>query len=132
MPMPPEVDDLERLIVGLTQEIARNKASLKTLQTKIDTARQHLERCRYFRGVCAESLKKMRAADLVVLDDFKRMQKLVDDNDDLIIRYQIEVSNRTHEKNVIDQDVPMMESQLEQARQRRAKWGVVIPMPTRP
>lgn len=128
MPVPQEVDDLERLISGLTQEIGKRKASLKTLQTKIEAAQQHLDRCRYFEGVCGESLERLRKSDVVSLEDYKRMLKLYHDNHDLILKYQIEVSNRVREKNIAERDIPIMEQSLKAAQSKLSQWGQVLPI----
>lgn len=128
MPVPTEVDDLERLISGLVQEIGKKRASLKTLQSKIETARDHLERCRYFRGVCRESLKKLKSSDLVKFEDYKAMVKLYHDNIDLIVRYQIELSNRSKERDAAHRDIPILETSLSQAQNRLKRWGMVVPL----
>jgi hypothetical protein len=126
--IPVEVDDLERLVAGLVQDIGRKKASLKTLDEKIATAKQHLERCRYFKTVCGGSLKEMKTSkDVVSLDDYRRMKKLYEDNYDLILKYQAEIINRSLERQKNEEAIPGLESSLRDARGKLAQWGVVVP-----
>lgn len=128
MPIPQEVDDLERLIVSLTQEIARSKASLTTLQNKINLAQANLERCRSFDPMCRESLQKLKKADVVSLEDYKKILKLYEDNYDMILKYQSDMLNRQRERLFIENGIPVMESALKAARVRLSQWGQVVPI----
>lgn len=128
MTVPQEVDDLERLISSLQQELTKKKSSLKPLQIKIEAAKLHLERCKQLRETSRKNLEKVRKEDVVSLSDFKRWLNLFEDNSDLVIRYQIELSNRTIDRLNIEKEIPLIEEALNEAKKSLAEWGVVIQM----
>lgn len=127
MPVATEVDDLERQIVRLEEEIRRRKVRAEQLRKEIDEARSYVERCKASCVLCLENLTRLKKADLVALDDYRDMLKLYQDNCDLLTQHKIIVSTRVNElKGLLDEQLPFLEAAVIKCRNELKEWGQVI------
>jgi len=132
MPVATEVDDLERQIVRLEEEIRRRKTKVIQLSNDIEEAHEYVERCKASADLCKENLKKLKSESLVSLEDFRDMQKLYEDNMDLMIQHKAIASNKIHERTaLLKEQIPFLESSLSECKCKLSKWGQVVPFKMR-
>jgi chromosome segregation ATPase len=128
MPVPTEVDDLERQIVRFEEEIRRRKGRIEHLKKELQDASKFVSSCKDNRDLCQKNLIKIKRNRMVDLRDYREMLKLYHDNCDLLIQHQVTVISRVNEiKALTDEQIPFLEASLKDAQKRLKQWGQVIP-----
>lgn len=127
MPVPTEVDDLDRLIARLEEDIRRRKKKVEELRKDIEEAGTYVQRCRESKALCLKNLKRLKKLSIVPIQDYRDMLKLYEDNCDLLIQHQNHAAVKSAEMNSIVQNIlPFQEGSLIEAKRKRAEWGVVL------
>lgn len=126
MPVPTEVDDLDRAIVRLEEDIRKRKIKVELLRNDIAEAGDYVKKCAVSRELCMQNIVKMKKHDLVDLTEYREMYKLYEDNCDLYIQYQTVYSNRNKDLIEVQEKIPVLEAFLKEAKRRRQEWGVVV------
>jgi hypothetical protein len=126
MPIPQEVDDLEREITRLKQVIGKGNAKITTLQSKVDSALRNIDYCENLRRLCITNAVKMVKEPLVVLQEYREIIALHRSNADLVQRHRNEAAVRRTELEQVRKEVPMAELELAVAQKQLAQWGVVL------
>jgi chromosome segregation ATPase len=128
MPIPTELDDLERQIVRLEEEIRRRKNRIVQLNNDVAEARNYVERCRISCKLCLENIADLKQKEIIPLADYRDMIKLYEDNCDFLIQYTIAVNRGISELNGIKEQMPSLEESLKKSKKRLTQWGIVIPL----
>lgn len=131
MPIPQEVDDLQRQIKLLKDEIQTRQKRLVQLEKEIDTKRQQVDRCKLHKEMCHEHIQKIKKLEIVPLKDYREMIDLYEKNIDLVISNQIHLQKVLLEKVSILEQLPMLEAMLKDGQVQLSKWNVVVEFPKR-
>ena len=129
MPIPEEVDSLQRQISLIESEIRDRKKKIVQLDNDIEAKDQQVTRCRIHREMCREHLQKIRKLDVIPLKDFKEMTELFEKNIDLVTTNQNLLAKARRERQAHQEALPYLESMLHDCKSRLKKWNVVIAFP---
>lgn len=129
MPVPTEVDELQKQISLIEEEIRNRKKKLAQLDKDIEAKQQQVIRCRIHREMCREHLQKIKRLDVIPLKDFKDMRELFEKNIDLVTTNQMALVRAQFERNMIQEALPVLNSMLKEAKVKLSKWNVVIDFP---
>lgn len=129
MPIPEEVDILQRQIGLIESEIRDRKKKIAQLDKDIEAKGQQVTRCRIHREMCREHLQKIKKLDVVPLKDFKEMRELFEKNIDLVTTNQNMLAKSQRELQSHKETLPILESMLKDCKTKLSKWNVVIEFP---
>lgn len=129
MPIPEEVDILQRQIGLIESELRDRKKKITQLENDIAAKGQQVTRCRIHREMCREHLQKIRKLDVVPLKDFREMRELFEKNIDLVTTNQNMLAKANREIQLHRETIPLLEAMLNDCKKKLSKWNAVIEFP---
>jgi len=124
-----EVDDLDRQIVRLEEDLRKRKLKIIQISNDIQKIEEYIKKCFEGKGLCKINLIRIKESYVIDFIEYKEMKKLYEDNHDLLIQHQIVKSNKNREIKEIQEAIPVVESFLKEAKKQRQEWGVIIQFP---
>ena len=132
MPIPAEVDDLEKNLNRLLKELGIKKTIIHNSLNKIEKQREAIKEARYVVKVCHERLKQLTVCDLVSLEAYKKLRLLVEINEDLLLQNQFDLMDSLQEKVKSEQAIPQIEEMISEVRKALSEWGQLLQFPIQP
>lgn len=127
MPIHHEVDDLEKQVSFLEDEIRKRKKRIDQFKKEIKDANEFVIKCKFGRDLCLKNLKRIKNEYVVQFNDYKGMLKLYQDNCDLLIQYQALLASKMNEvKSLETEQIPFLDASIVELKRRLGQWGQVL------
>lgn len=127
MPIHHEVDDLEKQVSFLEDEIRKRKKRIDQFKKEIKDANEFVIKCKFGRDLCLKNLKRIKNEYVVQFNDYKGMLKLYQDNCDLLIQYQALLASKMNEvKSLETEQIPFLDASIVELKRRLGQWGQVF------
>lgn len=127
MPIPTEVDDLDKAILSVNKSLIIKQNRISDFTKRIETARQGLYSCEKIHIILYRFLKVTKEAQIINLIEYKKDIVNLENNLDCLQRHKTDISYCISQVNLMKKETQLLYIELEGLIAKRTEWGQVIP-----
>lgn len=131
MPLPVEVDQLEKKIVTIEEAIRNCHKEIIRGENNAASAKMFMETAKNVKMNCEKILFGMKKEQVVDLVEYRSTMKDFHDSSDVFQKHQLNHQKFLKDVNTFKTNIPILEANLKKAKAELAEWGIVIQFPTR-